>query len=42
MLKRKGTNADNIKRTMIIEKSSYIRKSEMDFEITNNGIRGKH
>ncbi len=42
MLKRKGTNADNIKRTMIIEKSSYIRKSELDFEIANNGIRAKH
>ncbi|CDW83316.1 UNKNOWN [Stylonychia lemnae] len=41
-LRRKGTNIDNIRRTIVIEKSSFMRKSELDFEITNNGIRGKH
>eukprot|EP00347_Sterkiella_histriomuscorum_P018865 403343876 len=41
-LKKKGTNADNIRRTIVIDKSSYMRKSELDFEIINNGIRGKH
>lgn len=31
-----------MKRTIIIEKSSYMRKSDLDFEITNQGIKGKH
>jgi hypothetical protein len=39
-LKKKGTTVD-IKRTMVIEKSSYMRKNEVDFEILNCGIRGK-
>jgi RecA/RadA recombinase len=39
-LKRKGTAVD-CKRTIAVEKSSYMRKNEVDFEILNCGIRGK-
>ena len=41
-LKKKGNTADNIKRHMIIEQSSYMRKSELEFEISNSGIKGRH
>lgn len=43
-LRRKGTNADNMKRTVCIEKSSYMRKHEggLDFEINNMGLKGRH
>lgn len=40
-LKRKGTSSEYMKRTMVIEKSSYMRKSELDLEITNQGVKGK-
>jgi len=40
-LKRKGVNVD-AKRSMVIEKSAYMRKNEVDFEILTQGLRGKH
>jgi hypothetical protein len=33
---------DNVKRTMCIEKSSYLRRNEMEFEVSQGGVRGKH
>ncbi len=43
-LRRKGTNADNMRRTIAIEKSSYMKKYEggLDFEINNMGLKGRH
>lgn len=41
-LKKKGASNIEVKRQMIIEKSSYMRKSEVDFEILAQGLRGKH
>jgi len=32
----------DVKRTMVIEKSSFMRKSDVEFEINNAGLRGKH
>ena len=31
-----------IKRILVIEKSSYMRRNEIDFEIVAQGVRGKH
>ena len=42
ILKKRGNTADNMKRTMNVEKSSYMRRSDLEFEITNSGIKGKH
>jgi len=39
-LKKHG-QADNLKRTMVIENSSYMRKSEIEFEIGPAGLRAK-
>lgn len=33
---------DNVKRTMSIEKSSYLRRNEIEFEVYNGGVRGRH
>lgn len=35
-----GANQD-VKRSMVIEKSSFMRKNEVDFEITVAGVRMK-
>ena len=41
-LKKKGGSSNiDVKRSIVIEKSSYMRRSEMDFEIVPQGIRGK-
>lgn len=40
-LKKKGNSAE-IKRSMVIEKSSYMRRNEIDFIILGGGLRGKH
>ena len=40
--KRGGTSNIDIKRTIVIEKSSYMRRNELDFEIVAQGLRGKH
>ena len=33
---------DNVKRTMMIDKSAYLRRNEMNFEVHAGGVRGKH
>ena len=35
-------HGNEVKRTMLIEKSSFMRKSDIEFEINNQGLRGKH
>lgn len=37
-----GADGSNVKRTMSIEKSSYIKRYETDFELTQEGVRGKN
>jgi hypothetical protein len=39
-LKKRGHN-DNIKRFMVIEKSAYLKKGELEIEITREGLREK-
>lgn len=43
-IKKRGNAAatTEVKRTMQIEKSSYMRKNEIDFVIMGIGLRGKH
>lgn len=42
-LKKKTSNTGtDVKRLMIIEKSSYMRRNEIEFEIQGVGLRGKH
>ena len=43
-LRKKGQQTANqdVKRTMAIEKSAYMRKNEIDFVIVASGLRGKH
>jgi len=43
-LKKKGHQAagQDVRRIMAIEKSSYMRKNEIDFVILAQGLRGKH
>jgi hypothetical protein len=40
-LKKKMGHGSEVKRTMCIEKSSFMRKSDLEFEITQAGLRGK-
>lgn len=32
---------ENVKRTIVIEKSAYMRKSDLEFEVHQGGVRGK-
>jgi len=42
-LRKKASNsATEVRRTMQIEKSSYMRKNEIEFVIMGIGLRGKH
>lgn len=42
-LKKRSGNANvDVKRTMVIEKSSYMRRNEIEFDIVAQGIKGKH
>lgn len=36
-----GGFSDNVKRTIVIEKSSYLRRNEIEFEVNQGGVRGK-
>ena len=40
--KRAGSSNVDVKRIIVIEKSSYMRRNELDFEIVAQGLRGKH
>ena len=40
--KRNATSHADVKRCIVIEKSAYMRRSEQDFEIVAQGLRGKH
>jgi len=40
--KRGGTSNVDVKRIMVIEKSSYMRRNELEFEIVAQGVRGKN
>ena len=33
---------DNVKRTMMIDKSAFLRRNEINFEVHAGGVRGKH
>ena len=33
---------DNVKRTMCIDKSAYLRRNDIEFEVHPGGVRGKH
>jgi len=37
-----GFGNDNVKRTMQIDKSSYLRRNEIGFEVHPGGVRGIH
>ena len=39
--KKAGSSNVEVKRTIVIEKSSYMRRNELDFEIVAQGLRGK-
>ena len=39
---KRGHGSTDVKRTMSVEKSSFMRRSDLDFEINQQGIRGKH
>ena len=41
-LRKKQGQGSEVRRTMVIEKSSFMRKSDLEFEINNSGLRGKH
>lgn len=42
-LKKKAAHGgDNCKRTMMIDKSSFLRRNDIEFEVHQGGVRGKH
>ena len=36
-----GPGFDNVNRAMVIDKSCYLRRNEMDFEVYPGGVRGR-
>ena len=41
-LRKKLGQGNDVRRTALIEKSSFMRRSDLDFEICQQGLRGRH
>ena len=33
---------DNVKRSMVIDKSAYLKRNEIEFEVHQGGVKGKN